>query len=85
MQAFRVSIDRVLRRVHMHDETTYFHMSDKHKIQALPQGRATDEWLLRHVVDVMEDVLAAVSRVDERLDALERRVRDIETGSPTKQ
>lgn len=55
-------------------------MSDKVKIQALPQGRATDEWLLRHLVEVIEDVLAAVKRVDERLGTLERKVREIEQG-----
>ncbi len=57
-------------------------MSDKLKIQALPQGRATDEWLLRHLVEVIEDVLAAVKRVDERLDALEHKVRAIEETAP---
>lgn len=57
-------------------------MTDKQKIQALPQGRATDEWLLRHLVDVIDNILAAIDKMDERLDALEQRVRDIGQAPP---
>ncbi len=49
-------------------------MRDTSKLQLLPQGRATDEWLLRRVVEVLEHVLGEVKRVDERLDALEQRL-----------
>lgn len=53
-------------------------MSDKVKVQALPQGRATDEWLLRHVADVLEHVVKGVNGIYERLDDVERRLRSLE-------
>lgn len=56
-------------------------MTGKQKIQALPQGRATDEWLLRHLVDVIDNIIAAIDKMDERLGALEQRVRDVEQTS----
>lgn len=56
-------------------------MTDKSKLQLLPQGRSTDEWLLRRVVEVLEHVLGEVKRTDERLDALEQRLSAVERGT----
>ena len=49
-------------------------MTHKSKLQLLPQGRATDEWLLRRVVEVLENVLAEVKRLDEKIEALEQKL-----------
>ncbi len=54
-------------------------MTDKSKLQLLPQGRATDEWLLRRVVEVLESVLAEVKRLDDKISAIEQK---LESGNP---
>ena len=56
-------------------------MTEKRKIQALPQGRSTDEWLVRRTADVLEQLVDAIDVIHARLDEIDRRLAAVEQGS----